>query len=84
MFSGGWPFLKLPGQWLMDLQYASPCSFFITTSKDMTARLYSLDPVEGFRPKTFSGHRDAVIAGYFSSDHKTVSWLGRAYNGPVS
>lgn len=45
---------------------------FITTSRDMTARLFTLDPVEGFRPKTFAGHRDAVLGAYFSSDEKTV------------
>jgi len=38
----------------------------------MTAKLYTLYPVEGYRPKTFSGHRDAVLAAYFSEDHKTV------------
>jgi len=39
----------------------------------MTARLYTLYPVEGYRPKTFAGHRDHVLAAYFSKDHKTVS-----------
>lgn len=46
---------------------------FITTSRDMTARLFTLDPLEGFRPKTFAGHKDVVIAAYFSSDCKSVS-----------
>ena len=45
---------------------------FITTSKDMTARLYTLNPVEGFRPKTFAGHKSAVLSAYFSSDSKSV------------
>jgi periodic tryptophan protein 2 len=38
----------------------------------MTARLFTLDPLDGFRPKTFAGHRDAVLGAYFSSDCKTV------------
>lgn len=38
----------------------------------MTARLFTLHPVEGFRPKTFAGHKEAVVAAYFSSDSKTV------------
>ena len=42
----------------------------------MTARLFTLDPLEGFRPKTFAGHRDAVLAAYFSADGTSVS--GRA------
>jgi len=41
----------------------------------MTARLFTLDPVEGFRPKTFAGHRDAVLGAYFSVDGKTVRLL---------
>ena len=38
----------------------------------MTARLFTLNPLEGFRPKTFAGHRDAVVSAYFSADGKTV------------
>lgn len=38
----------------------------------MTARLFTLDPMEGFRPKTFAGHKDAVLGAYFSNDAKTV------------
>ena len=44
----------------------------------MTARLFTLDPLEGFRPKTFAGHKDAVLHAYFSTDAKTVCgffWL---------
>lgn len=40
----------------------------------MTARLYTLHPVEGFKPKKFGGHRDIVIAAFFSEDEKTVSY----------
>ena len=50
-------------------------SCFITTSRDMTARLFTLNPVEGFRPKTFAGHRDAVLGAYFSADGNTVRFL---------
>lgn len=38
----------------------------------MTARLFTLDPVEGFRPKTFAGHKDAVLGAYFSRDGSSV------------
>ncbi len=41
----------------------------------MTARLFTLDPLEGFRPKTFAGHRDAVMGAYFSLDAETVNSL---------
>jgi periodic tryptophan protein 2 len=39
----------------------------------MTARLFTLDPLEGFRPKTFAGHKDAVVGAYFSANGKFVS-----------
>jgi hypothetical protein len=42
----------------------------------MTARLYTLHPVEGFQPKKFGGHRDVVIAAFFSDDEKTVGQAG--------
>ena len=38
----------------------------------MTARLYTLDPLEGFRPMTFAGHKNAVLNAYFSSNSKSV------------
>jgi periodic tryptophan protein 2 len=38
----------------------------------MAARLYTLHPLEGFRPKTFAGHKDAVLGAYFSAGGKSV------------
>lgn len=38
----------------------------------MTARLFTLDPLEGFRPKTFAGHKSAVVGAYFSLDGEIV------------
>lgn len=49
--------------------------YFLTSSRDMTARLFTLNPLEGFRPKTFAGHRDVVLNAYFSSDNRTVGVL---------
>ncbi|KAH8919469.1 WD40 repeat-like protein [Atractiella rhizophila] len=50
---------------------------FLTASKDNTAKLYTLNPLPGFRPKTFSGHRDSVLAAYFSQDQKTIYTVSR-------
>ena len=36
-----------------------------TASKDMTARIFSLNPEEGFTPITLAAHRDEVLAMYF-------------------
>ncbi|GHJ86265.1 hypothetical protein NliqN6_2667 [Naganishia liquefaciens] len=51
--------------------------FFVTTSRDMTAKLYTLHPTEGFKPKTFAGHRDLVVGAYFSADEKTIYTVSR-------
>ncbi|KAG8707855.1 hypothetical protein FRC09_001569, partial [Ceratobasidium sp. 395] len=65
-------------EWSKDSkQVQSSTTFFLTTSRDMTARLFSLDPIEGFRPKTFAGHRDIVINAYFSQDHRTIYTISR-------
>lgn len=45
----------------------SPCSrYFLTTGKDMIAKMYTIDPVEGYRPRTFAGHRDTVVGAWFA------------------
>ncbi|PBK68743.1 WD40 repeat-like protein [Armillaria solidipes] len=62
---------------VLSIQWSSDSKCFISTSRDMTARLYTLDPVEGFRPKTFAGHRDAVSAAYLSSDGHTIYTVSR-------
>ncbi|GAA5907804.1 snoRNA-binding rRNA-processing protein PWP2 [Sporobolomyces salmoneus] len=62
---------------VLSITWSADSRFFLTTSKDMTARLYTLYPVEGYRPKTFAGHRDQVVAAYFSKDHKTIYTVSR-------
>lgn len=46
--------------------------FFLTASADLSARIFSLDPEEGFVATTLGGHRDAVINAYFSLDQETI------------
>ncbi|GJE96823.1 WD40 and Utp12 domain-containing protein [Phanerochaete sordida] len=62
---------------VMSIEWAPDSKSFLTASRDMTARLFTLDPLEGFRPKTFAGHRDVVIDAYFSSDCKTIYTVSR-------
>ncbi|KAF7966822.1 hypothetical protein HWV62_36959, partial [Athelia sp. TMB] len=62
---------------VLSIQWSPDSKCFITTSRDMTARLFTLDPVEGFRPKTFAGHRDAIVGAYFSADGKTIYTVSR-------
>ncbi|TFK49171.1 WD40 repeat-like protein [Heliocybe sulcata] len=62
---------------VLSIDWSPDSKCFITTSRDMTARLFTLNPVEGFRPKTFAGHRDAIVAAYFSSDGQTIYTVSR-------
>lgn len=34
----------------------------------MTARMYTVNPTENFRPRNFTGHRDSVLGVWFSGD----------------
>jgi len=62
---------------VLSITWSQDSKCFITTSKDMTARLFTLHPVEGFRPKTFAGHKDHVMGAYFSGDGKTIYTVSR-------
>ncbi|KAF9022363.1 WD40 repeat-like protein [Hymenopellis radicata] len=62
---------------VLTIQWSTDSKCFISTSRDMTARLYTLNPVEGFRPKTFAGHKDAVLGAYFSADNSTIYTVSR-------
>jgi hypothetical protein len=49
--------------------------FLLTHSSDLTARLFSLHPIEGYRPKTFAGHRDGLVGAWIGGKAEdSVSW----------
>jgi periodic tryptophan protein 2 len=54
------------------LEWASDSRFFLSASRDLTARIWSLDPEEGFTPTTLGGHRQAVLGAWFSKDQETI------------
>ena len=62
---------------VLSITWSKNGRFFLTTSKDMTARLFSLHPIDGFRPHTFTGHRDSVLRAYFSLDERTIYTVSR-------
>lgn len=59
------------------IQWSSDSKFFITSSKDLTARIWSLNPVEGFVPTTLSGHKDGIVGAWFSADQETIYTCSR-------
>eukprot|EP00898_Chlorokybus_atmophyticus_P000595 jgi/Chlat1/1536/Chrsp122S01805 len=47
------------------IDWSSDSCWFLAGSKDLTVRIYSRDPVEGFKPVTLSGHRDNMVAAFW-------------------
>lgn len=58
---------------VQSIEWSSDSRFLLTASRDLTARVWSLDPEEGFEPTTLAGHRQGVIAAYFSANQELVS-----------
>ncbi|KPI42145.1 Periodic tryptophan-like protein [Cyphellophora attinorum] len=54
------------------LSWSGDSRFFISSSRDLTARLWSLNPEEGFEPTVLSGHRQQVRAAWFSSNQELI------------
>ncbi|EAA59205.1 hypothetical protein AN8183.2 [Aspergillus nidulans FGSC A4] len=59
------------------IEWSSDSRFLLTASKDLTARVWSLDPEDGFEPTTLSGHRQGVRAAFFSADQESIYTVSR-------
>ncbi|EFW22660.1 hypothetical protein D8B26_006252 [Coccidioides posadasii str. Silveira] len=57
---------------VQNIRWSGDSRFFLTASKDLTARIWSLDPEEGFEPTTLAGHREGVIDAWFSDDQESI------------
>nr|OQO31585.1 Periodic tryptophan protein 2 [Rachicladosporium sp. CCFEE 5018] len=62
---------------VQNIEWSSDGRFFLSASKDLTARIWSLDPEEGFTPTVLAGHRTAVHAAWFSYDQETVYTISK-------
>lgn len=59
------------------IEWSSDSRFFLSASKDLTARVWSLDQEEGFIPTVLSGHRQSVVGAYFSKDQETIYTISK-------
>ncbi|OJJ48949.1 hypothetical protein ASPZODRAFT_149923 [Penicilliopsis zonata CBS 506.65] len=57
---------------IQNIEWSSDSRFILTSSKDLTARVWSVDPEEGFEPTTLAGHRQGVKAAFFSADQESI------------
>jgi WD40 repeat protein len=62
---------------VQNIEWSSDSRFFLSSSKDLTARIWSLDPEEGFTPTILAGHRTAVYAAWFSADQETIYTISK-------
>lgn len=60
---------------IRSIEWSSDSRFILTASKDLTAKIWSLDPEDGFEPTTLAGHRQTVKGAYFSADQETVGTI---------
>ena len=58
---------------IQSIEWSTDSRFFLSSAKDLTARIWSLDPEDGFVPTTLAGHREGVLGAWFSSDQEQVS-----------
>lgn len=59
------------------ISWSNDSRFFISTSKDMTSKLFSIDSEESSVAKTFSGHRDYVINAFFNETQEIIYTLSK-------
>ena len=43
-------------------------------STDMSARVYSIAPMDGFKPFVVTGHKNAIVGCFFDKDSLDVSF----------
>jgi periodic tryptophan protein 2 len=59
------------------LEWSSDSRFFLSAAKDLTARIWSLNPEAGFRPTVLAGHKQAVVGAWFSENQETIYTTSR-------
>jgi periodic tryptophan protein 2 len=57
---------------VQSIEWSSDSRFFLSASKDLTSRIWSTDPEDGFDPTTLAGHKQGVMGAWFSKDQETV------------
>ena len=59
---------------VLHLMWSNDDRFLLSSSKDLTARIWSKDPEDGFSPTILAGHREDVLGAWFSRDQENVGF----------
>lgn len=62
---------------VVSVSWSHDAKFFVTSSDDLSARVFSVDPYPDFKPLTLSGHRDVVVGAFFAADDRSIFTVGR-------
>lgn len=54
------------------ITWSDDSRFFLAGSKDLTTRIYSLNSEDSSAAGVLAGHKDSVIASFFSEDQETI------------
>ena len=54
------------------MEWAPDSRFIVTTSKDLTVKMWALHKINDFHPFTFTGHKRVCMKVFFSDDMKYV------------
>ncbi|KAG2492638.1 hypothetical protein HYH03_009054 [Edaphochlamys debaryana] len=52
---------------VLDLAWSPDGAFIAAASRDITLRVFSLDPIPGYEPPTLAGHKEAIVRVFFAS-----------------
>ncbi|KAF1833960.1 periodic tryptophan protein 2 [Decorospora gaudefroyi] len=62
---------------VQSIEWSTDSRFFLTASKDLTARIWSVDQDERNAQTTLSGHRQRIVGAWFSQDQETIYTVSR-------
>ncbi|ODV58507.1 snoRNA-binding rRNA-processing protein PWP2 [Ascoidea rubescens DSM 1968] len=62
---------------ILSITWSNDSRFFLTTSKDMTSRIYSLHSEDKKAAITLSGHRDYVIGAFFDKNQEIIYTISK-------
>lgn len=62
---------------VQNIEWSGDSRFFLTSSKDLTARIWSLDTEDKSAKTVLGGHREGVLGAYFSKDQETIYTISK-------
>ncbi|KAH9090244.1 hypothetical protein LEN26_018928 [Aphanomyces euteiches] len=62
---------------VLSIEWSPDSNFFISSAKDLSVRIWSLNPYPTFTPYTLVGHRDVVVGAFFSADGQSIYTIAR-------